>query len=36
VFIADSEGLIQHAEVVSEFSHEPDYDAAINVLGELV
>lgn len=36
VFIADSEGVIQHAEVVSEFSHEPDYDAAINVLGELV
>jgi thiol peroxidase len=36
VFIADSEGVIQHAEVVSEFSHEPDYDAVINVLGELV
>ena len=36
VFIADSEGVIQHAEVVSEFSQEPDYDAAINVLGELV
>lgn len=36
VFIADTAGVIQHAEVVSEFTHQPDYDAAINVLGELV
>jgi thiol peroxidase len=36
VFIADGEGVIQHAEVVSEFTHQPDYDAAIDVLSELV
>lgn len=36
VFIASADGVIQHADVVSEFSHQPDYDAAIDVLSELV
>jgi thiol peroxidase len=36
VFITDAEGVIQHVDIVSEFTHEPDYDAAIDVLGELV
>ena len=36
VFIADADGVIQHADVVSEFSHEPDYATVIDVLGELV
>ncbi len=36
VFISDTGGIIRHADVVSEFTHQPDYDAAIDVLGELV
>ena len=36
VFIADASGMIQHVDIVSEFTHEPDYDAAIDVLCELV
>lgn len=36
VFITDPSGIIQHVDIVSEFTHEPDYDAAINVLAEMV
>ena len=36
VFIADPSGIIQHADIVTEFTHEPEYDAAIDVLSELV
>ena len=36
VFIADADGVIQHADVVTEFTHEPDYATAIDVLCELV
>jgi len=35
VFIADTAGIIQHAEVVGEFTNQPDYAAAIDVLDEL-
>lgn len=36
VFIADADGVIQHADVVTEFTHEPDYASAIELLGEMV
>jgi thioredoxin-dependent peroxiredoxin len=36
VFITDPSGIIQHVDIVSEFTHEPEYDAAIDVLSELV
>ena len=36
VFITDAEGFIQHVDIVSEFTHEPEYDAAIDVLAELL
>jgi thiol peroxidase len=36
VFIADPSGIIQHVDIVTEFTHEPEYDAAIDVLSELV
>lgn len=36
VFITDAEGVIQHVDIVSEFTHEPEYDAAIDVLAELL
>ena len=35
-FIADAEGVLQHVDVVSEFTHETDYDRAIDVICELV
>jgi thiol peroxidase len=36
VFIADAEGIVRHADVVSEFTDEPDYAAALDALSELV
>jgi thioredoxin-dependent peroxiredoxin len=36
VFITDADGVIQHVDIVSEFSHEPEYDAAIDVLAEML
>jgi thiol peroxidase len=36
VFITDAEGVIQHVDIVSEFTHEPEYDAAIDVLAEML
>lgn len=36
VFITDPSGIIQHVDIVTEFTHEPEYDAAIDVLSELV
>ena len=36
VFITDADGVIQHVDIVSEFTHEPEYDAAIDVLAEML
>ena len=36
VFIVDRDGVIQHVDIVSEFTHEPEYDAAIDVLAEML
>ena len=36
VFVVDQEGIIRHAEIVSEVKNEPDYDAALGVLNQLV
>jgi thiol peroxidase len=36
VFITDASGIIQHVDIVSEFTHEPEYDAAIDVLAEML
>jgi peroxiredoxin len=36
VFITDAEGVIQHVDIVSEFTHEPEYDAAIDILAEML
>ena len=36
VFITDAEGVIQHVDIVSEFTHETEYDAAIDVLAEML
>lgn len=36
VFITDADGVIQHVDIVSEFTHEPHYDAAIDVLAEML
>ena len=36
VFVLDAEGTVTYAEVVSDISHEPDYDAAIRALDEVV
>lgn len=36
VFVVDQNGIVQHAQVVSEFTDEPDYGAALEILGELV
>jgi thiol peroxidase len=36
VFVVDQEGIIQHAEIVSEIKNEPDYDVALGVLNHLV
>jgi thiol peroxidase len=36
VFVLDAEGTVTYAEVVSDISNEPDYDAAIRALDEVV
>jgi len=36
VFITDPSGIIQHVDIPTEFTHEPEYDAAIDVLAEMV
>lgn len=36
VFITDPSGIIQHVDIVTEFTHEPEYDAVIDVLAEMV
>lgn len=36
VFVVDENGIVQHEQVVTEFTDEPDYAAALNVLGDLV
>jgi thiol peroxidase len=36
VFVVDRNGVVQHAQVVSEFTDEPDYGAALDILRELV
>jgi thiol peroxidase len=36
VFVVDSKGVVQYAQVVKEVASEPDYDAALAVLQKLV
>ena len=36
VFVVDANGVVQHAQVVTEFTDEPDYAAAVDVLADLV
>lgn len=36
VFVVDQNGVVQHAQVVGEFTDEPDYAAALDTLRELV
>jgi thiol peroxidase len=36
VFVADRKGVLRHAEVLPEITLEPDYEAALTVLRELV
>jgi thiol peroxidase len=36
VFVLDSKGVVQYAEVVKEVASEPNYDAAIAALQKLV
>jgi thiol peroxidase len=36
VFVVDRNGVVQHAQVVSEFTDEPDYAAALDILRDLV
>jgi len=36
VFVVDTNGVVQHAQVVTEFTDEPDYAAAVDVLADLV
>lgn len=36
VFIVDPSGIIQHVDIVTEFTHEPEYDAAVDVLAEML
>jgi thiol peroxidase len=35
VFVVDKEGVVQHAQIVPEVVNEPDYDAALEVVGKL-
>jgi peroxiredoxin len=35
VFVLDSKGVVQYAQVVTEVASEPDYDAALNALSAL-
>jgi thiol peroxidase len=34
IIVVNAEGLVSHVDVVSEFTDEPDYDAAIEILSE--
>ena len=36
VFLVDPDGVVQHVEVVGELAQEPDYDAILKKLAELV
>jgi thiol peroxidase len=36
VIVTDAEATIQHIDIVTEFTDEPDYDAAINAVAELL
>lgn len=36
VVVLDGEGVVKYAETVSEVTHEPNYDAALNALKQLV
>lgn len=36
VFVVDAEGIVRHAEYVPKAGQEPDYDAAMAVLRELI
>jgi thiol peroxidase len=36
VFVLDSKGVVQYAQVVKEVASEPDYDAALAALQKLV
>lgn len=35
VFVIDREGRVQHAQIVPEITHEPDYDAALQAVKRL-
>ena len=36
VFVLDRNGVVQHTQVVSEFSDEPDYAAALDILADML
>jgi thiol peroxidase len=36
VFVVDKKGIIRYANIVSEISHEPDYDAVLNEVKKLL
>ena len=36
VFVLDSAGVVQYAQVVTEVASEPEYDAAIEALEKLI
>jgi thiol peroxidase len=36
VFVVDRNGVVQYTQVVSEFTDEPDYGAALDILRDLV
>jgi len=36
VFVVDRQGIVRHIEVVKEIAHEPDYEAVLQAVKELV
>jgi len=36
VFVVDKEGIIRHAQIVGEIAQEPDYDAAMKAVKQLI
>ncbi len=36
VFVIDKQGIVRHAQIVGEIATEPDYDAALNAVKQLV
>ena len=36
VFVVDKKGMIRHAQIVGEIANEPDYEAALKVVRQLV